>query len=164
MSAEFYPRVVPLNYMELIDINLADEQQVDTVVALFEAQLLEHEIETAADDLRKAIQKVVSEPTYGFILVATEDGGPPIGVAYATALLSLEHGGISGWLEELFVLPEQRDQGIGSRLIAEVLVQARKRGWRALDLEVDITHERVAALYLRHQFRPLSRSRFYQML
>ena len=164
MGAEFSPRVVTLNYMELIDINLADEQQVDSVVALFEAQLLEHEIDTAADDLRKAIQKVVLEPTSGFILVATEDGGSPIGVAYAASLLSLEHGGISGWLEELFVLPERRDKGIGSRLIAEVLVQARKRGWRALDLEVDITHERAAALYLRHQFRPLSRSRFYQML
>jgi GNAT superfamily N-acetyltransferase len=150
--------------MDSIAIDLADEQQVDAVAALFEAQLREHEIETASDNLRKAVQRVVAEPRYGFILVAVEDGGPPIGVAYAASLLSVEHGGISGWLEELYVMPQRREQGIGSRLIAEVLAQARKRGWRALDLEVDITHERAAALYLRHQFRPLARSRFYRML
>ena len=160
------PRVEPgtLNYMDLIDIGRADEQQVDSAVALFEAQLLEHKIDTAAADLRKAIQAAIAESRYGFILVALDDGGEPIGVAYAASLLSLEHGGISGWLEELYVLPKRRGQGIGSRLLEEVIAQAKKRGWRALDLEVDITHERAATLYLRHQYRPLSRSRFYRVL
>jgi ribosomal protein S18 acetylase RimI-like enzyme len=153
-----------LSNMDSIVINLVGEQQIDAVVALFEAQLREHKIDTASDDLRNAVQKIIADPGYGFLLAAIEDGGTPIGVAYAASLLSLEHGGISGWLEELYVLPERRGQGIGSRLIAEVIAEGRKRDWRAVDLEVDITHERASALYLRHQFRPLSRSRFYRML
>jgi GNAT superfamily N-acetyltransferase len=150
--------------MDLIDISLANEQQIIAVVALFEAQLLEHRIDTAADDLGKAIRTVVAEPRNGFIIAALDSNGTPVGVAYGSSLLSLEHGGISGWLEELYVLPERRGQGIGSRLLAEVIAQARKRGWRALDLEVDVTHERAAVLYLRHQFQPHSRNRFYRLL
>jgi GNAT superfamily N-acetyltransferase len=150
--------------MDSIVISPVREQQIDAVVALFEAQLREHKIETACDDLRKAVRKIIADPNYGFLLAAVEDSGTPVGVAYAASLLSLEHGGISGWLEELYVLPERRGQGIGSRLIAEVIAEGRKLGWRAVDLEVDITHERAAALYLRNEFLPLSRSRFYRML
>jgi ribosomal protein S18 acetylase RimI-like enzyme len=90
--------------------------------------------------------------------------GSPIGVAYASSLLSLEHGGVSGWIEELYVSPQWGGQGIGSRLIEEVVSLAKEAGWRALDLEVDATHQRVKALYARHQFRSLPRSRFYRAL
>jgi maltose/maltodextrin transport system permease protein len=55
------------------------------------------------------------------MLVAKAPDGGSIGVAYASSLLSLEHGGVSGWLEELYVLPQWRGLGIGSRLIAEVV-------------------------------------------
>jgi GNAT superfamily N-acetyltransferase len=71
------------------------------------------------------------------MLVANAPDGGSIGVAYASSLLSLEHGGVSGWLEELYVLPQWRGRGIGSRLVAEVIAHARELGWRALDLEVE---------------------------
>jgi GNAT superfamily N-acetyltransferase len=145
-------------------IGPVDAQLLDAVVALFEAQLREHAITTPRDDLRGAIQQVIADQRYGFMLAATAPDGRPIGVAYASSLLSLEHGGVSGWLEELYVLPQWRGQGIGSRLIEEVVIHARKLGWRALDLEVDAAHQRAVLLYVRHQFQPHSRSRFYRML
>jgi GNAT superfamily N-acetyltransferase len=145
-------------------INLMDAQNMDAVVRLFEAQLQEHRITTCRGDLRSAVQAVKADPRYGFILVASAPDGNPIGVAYASSLLSLEHGGFSGWLEELYVLPEWRGQGIGSRLIAEVVARARELGWRAIDLEVDASHRRAISLYARHQFQPHSRSRFYRVL
>jgi len=49
-------------------------------------------------------------------------------------------------------------------LIEEVVARAKEAGWRALDLEVDATHPRAKALYVRHEFRPLLRSRFYRVL
>ncbi len=130
-----------------------DGDKLDSVVALFEAQLLEHDIVTGRDDLKSAVQTVVAEPQYGFMLVASGIDGEPVGVAYASRLLSLEHGGISGWLEELYVLPQWRNLGIGSQLITAVVAHARNLGWRAIDLEVESSHHRVISLYARHHFR-----------
>jgi GNAT superfamily N-acetyltransferase len=150
--------------MDSVAINLVDAEKLDAVVALFEAQLREHEITTSRDDLRMVIWTVIADQRHGFMFEASALDGRPIAVAYASSLLSLEHGGVSGWLEELYVLPRWRNRGIGSRLVAEVIVHARELGWRALDLEVEASHQRVISLYVRHEFRPHSRSRFYRML
>jgi ribosomal protein S18 acetylase RimI-like enzyme len=145
-------------------ISLVDGDKCDSVVALFEAQLLEHDIVPGRDDLESAIRTVVDEPRYGFMLVANGLDGQTVGVAYASCLLSLEHGGISGWLEELYVLPQWRNLGIGSQLIRAAISHARELGWRAIDLEVESSHQRAISLYARHQFRPLSRTRYVRPL
>jgi GNAT superfamily N-acetyltransferase len=150
--------------MGLATITLVDAETLDAVIGLLEAQLREHEITTSRDDLRAVAQTVIADRRHGFMLVARTPDGSPIGVAYANSLLSLEHGGASGWIEELYVLPQWRGRGIGSRLIAEVVARAKELGWRALDLEVEASHQRAISLYARHQFQPHSRSRFYQIL
>ena len=150
--------------MSLATITLVDAETLDAVTGLLEAQLREHEITTSRDDLRAVAQTVIADNRHGFMLVARAPDGSPIGVAYASSLLSMEHGGVSGWLEELYVLPEWRGRGIGSRLIAEAIARAKEIGWRALDLEVEASHERAISLYARHEFLPHFRSRFYRIL
>ena len=150
--------------MATCTINSVDARHVDALVALFEGQLQEHSIDTSQENLRTVIEAVIADPRYGFILAAIAPDGSVVGAAYASSLLSFEHGGISGWLEELYVLPQWRDQGIGSQLLAAVIAHAKTVGWRALDLEVDATHQRAVPLYTRHEFHPRSRSRFYRML
>ena len=150
--------------MKLVTISLVDTRMLDAVVGFFEAQLQEHEILSSRKDLRQVAETVMRDPRYGFMLVASAPDGSPIGVAYASSLLSMEHGGVSGWIEELYVSPQWRGQGIGSRLIDEVVARAKEAGWRALDLEVDVSHQRAKSLYLRHQFRSHRRSRFYRVL
>ena len=145
-------------------MSLLDARQLDCAVALFSAQLKEHGITTPADDLRSVAQSVVADPRYGFIVLASTVEAGPVGIAYASCLLSLEHGGISGWLEELYVLPEWRGRGIGSRLVAEVITRAKELGWRAIDLEVDAGHQRAISLYLRHQFQLHSRTRLFRTI
>ena len=150
--------------ISLLDAETLDAETLDAVIGLLEAQLREHEITTSRDDLRAVAQTVIADRRHGFILVARAPDASPIGVAYASSLLSLEHGGVSGWIEELYVLPQWRGWGIGSRLITEVVARAKESGWRALDLEVEASHQRVISLYARHQFQPHSRSRFYRIL
>jgi GNAT superfamily N-acetyltransferase len=83
-----------------------------------------------------------------------------VGVAYAAAHLSAEHGGTIGWLEELYVRPAARGGGIGSALLRAVTKRAGELQWRALELEVVAGHERAVPLYLRHGFSAASRARF----
>ncbi|HZC36511.1 MAG TPA: GNAT family N-acetyltransferase [Chthoniobacterales bacterium] len=145
-------------------ISLVDAQTLDMVIDLFEAQLREHDIIRSRDDLFAVARTVITDGRYGFMLVARASDGSPIGVAYVSCLLSMEHGGVSGWLEELYVLPDWRGRGIGSRLIAEVAACAKAMGWRALDLEVEASHERAVSLYARHEFLPHCRTRLYRIL
>jgi ribosomal protein S18 acetylase RimI-like enzyme len=152
------------HFMDSLAVNLVNAEKLDAVAALFEAQLREHKITTPRDDLRMVIWTVIADQRHGFMLEASVPDGSPIAVAYASSLLSLEHGGVSGWLEELYVLPQWRGRGIGSRLVGEVIAHARELGWRALDLEVEASHQRAISLYVRHQFQPHSRSRFFRIL
>jgi GNAT superfamily N-acetyltransferase len=145
-------------------ISFLEPQQLDSAITLFSAQLKEHGIMTPADDLRSVAQRVVADPSYGFILLASTVEAGAVGIAYASCLLSLEHGGISGWLEELYVLPEWRGCGIGSRLVTEVVRHAKELGWRAIDLEVDAGHQRAISLYLRHHFQLHSRTRLFRTM
>ena len=144
-----------------IQVRFLEAGDVGEVIELFQRQLLEHQIESNEADLRNVIATILDQPRHGFILVATVTGAGMVGVALASAFLGVEHGGESGWLEELFVRPEWRQQGVGNRLLTEVLRVARSRGWRALDLEVETDHERAIPLYERHGFRPHSRKHFF---
>jgi ribosomal protein S18 acetylase RimI-like enzyme len=68
------------------------------------------------------------------------------------------------WLEELYVAEEGRGRGTGTALVRAACVEATRRGCRAMELEVEASHQRVAALYRREGFRPLARSRWVRLL
>ena len=138
-------------------------QELSSLVALFEMQMREHGVKSSREILLAALNILRAQPEQGFVLSATCDNALA-GVAYAARILSLEHGGWSGWLEELYVLPERRGCGVGSQLLAAVIDGATERGWAALDIEVDINHQRVIPLYTRHSFEAVNRTRFVRRL
>jgi len=148
---------------EALVIRLIEPAETEVAASLFHAQLREHDLGGSVEELRAVIHSVISDPALGFILLAWADA-TAVGAAFAAAHTSLEHGGAIGWLEELYVSPAFRSQGIGSRLLVEIISRARQLKWRGIELEVVAGHERASALYLRHGFRSLSRKRFVRML
>ncbi|MDQ3198104.1 MAG: GNAT family N-acetyltransferase [Verrucomicrobiota bacterium] len=137
--------------------------QLPSVAALFELQLAEHNVERSSAELIAGLEILLAKPTQGFVLVAMAHD-KPIGVAYGSCILSLEHGGWSGWLDELYVLPKWRGRGVGSVLLSAVITEAKARGWAALDLEVEVDHARVIPLYERHRFELVRRTRYVRRL
>jgi GNAT superfamily N-acetyltransferase len=131
----------------------------DVVVALLVAQMREHRVPAEPAQLRKVLVNVMEDDRRGFILVS-KDVGTVVGVAYVATILSVEHGGPVGWLEELYVTPRCRGQGIGAALLVAVLERARQVGMVAIDLEVDVEHQRAESLYRRFGFHSLPRSRW----
>jgi GNAT superfamily N-acetyltransferase len=140
-------------------VQLLDDSQIDAAVKLLTAQLEEHEIFTSSDALREVTRAVAHDSRHGFMLLAQAEA-ELVGIAYAAAHLSAEHGGAIGWLEELYVRPEWRGRGAGAALLGEVIARAQARHWRGLELEVVAGHERAVPLYMRHGFLPLTRTRF----
>ena len=140
-------------------IESAQPVELNEIVALLSAQLAEHDMPVLEERLLDVVQMVLADSREGFILVAREDDRL-VGLAYAAAHLSAEHGGTIGWLEELYVVPERRGRGVGSQLLEATLTRACELDWRGLELEVVAGHERAAALYERHGFAALARQRY----
>lgn len=141
-----------------VEIFTTDAQHLEAIAPLFEAQLREHGVSPDAEILRASLHTVLERASHGFILAAYSQG-IPIGVAYAACILSIEYGGLSGWLDELYVQPAYRGLGVGSQLLQSVVHFAKEREWRAIDLEVDAQHQRAIALYHRLGFEPVARTR-----
>lgn len=122
-------------------------------------QLAEHDVQMTADQLIPILRRVVADPMHGFLLIVWE-GTRVIGVAYAATLLSAEHCGFISSLEELYVLPDWRQKGVGTALLTAVFDRATSAGMKSIELEVDAGHGRVVSLYQRFGFRRLDRSRW----
>jgi ribosomal protein S18 acetylase RimI-like enzyme len=63
--------------------------------------------------------------------------GRVIGYVVLTWSFSLESGGLDGYIDELFLEPEVRGRGIGTRVLAQAVLEARRRGCLRLCLEVE---------------------------
>lgn len=147
----------------MITIQKAGNKDLDSLLKLLVHQFCEHEISLYQGELKQAIYKMVTEENLGFFLLA-RDGDLALGVAAVSFAWTLEHGGRSAWLDELYVVPEHREKGIGGKLIEEVLREATRQGCLAIDLEVEEGHRRSEGLYARLGFEPLERSRWARKL
>ena len=145
------------------EITLVAPADFAVVADLLVRQMHEHRIDRQPDEMREVVRRVQEHPDWGFILAA-KVSGRVAGVAYVAAILSAEHGGMAGYLEELYVIPEERQRGIGQGLLRAAIDRTKELGWKALELEVDIEHERAVALYKRFGFTELPRSRWLLMM
>jgi ribosomal protein S18 acetylase RimI-like enzyme len=161
-----------------IEIRHAGPDDFAVVRALLREQFAEHAIEVADDALDAALRAVLADRAApdcaapdraapdrarGFFLLAQVEQRLA-GVAYVALTWTLEHGGRTAWLEELYVPPELRNRGIGRALLRAALGTARERGCAAVDLEVERDHARAENLYRREGFAPLARSRWVRRL
>jgi GNAT superfamily N-acetyltransferase len=129
------------------------------ILPLILDQFREHSIPAETEQLENSIRVVLADNRLGFFLTA-RTGQDLAGIAYVAFSWSLEHFGRSAWLEELYVRPELRNQGVGRRLLDEVLTRAAELGAEAIDLEVDRAHARAENLYRRNGFVLLPRARW----
>jgi diamine N-acetyltransferase len=77
-----------------------------------------------------------------------ELAGRRIGYVVLSWSFSIEAGGREACVDELYLVPEARNRGLGSRVLALVEAEARAFGVRRIFLEVE-RHNRVIGLYRR---------------
>src|SRR5262245_12098101 len=138
-----------------IEVRSATPSDSETVTELLMAQFREHNIDMPPEAARSAVEGLLADQTRGFILIAVQ-AATAVGVACVSFTWTLEHGGKSAWLDELFVVPEQRNDGIGKEMIDAVIDKARATSCAAVDLEVDSSHSRAENLYGCAGFKSLS--------
>jgi ribosomal protein S18 acetylase RimI-like enzyme len=133
------------------------------LIDLLHQQFNEHDIQCSADVLEVAVTEMLKREDLGMFLVS-RDGDQVIGFAAISFAWTLEHGGKSAWLDELYVLPGRRGAGVGAMMIDSILVAAEKAGCLAIDLEVEEEHQRAEHLYRRKGFERLRRNRWAKSL
>lgn len=146
-----------------VRIHIATRADRDDVLRLLALQFAEHDIILEAARLEYVVDGQLDTPRNGRILVARLEGRV-VGIAAISYLWTLEHGGMSCWLDELYVEPALRSHRIGTQLIHAAMECASKDGCVAMDLEVEASHSRAANLYRREGFTAHARARFVRML
>lgn len=124
----------------------ATRSDTDAAGKLLAAQLEEHSLPAAPQQIARGLEAVFAAGKASTFLIA-EDDGRPVGVCLANRIASIEYGGPALVIEELFVLPASRNRGVGRALLGYLLKMARSEALQAVELEVDPGHEPARALY-----------------
>jgi GNAT superfamily N-acetyltransferase len=101
-------------------------------------------------NVRKNLTELFQNSHYGVIYVACDQQVP---IAYLVVCFdfSLEYRGKGAWVDELFVEPTHRGQGIGTQLLDLAEFASREHGAQFLHLEVNHGN-RAIKLYRRRDF------------
>lgn len=140
-----------------MDILVPATDDADTLVELwldladgqrsYGSRLLTHE---NSERIRKSILYhivnetllvAVDDSIQGFVMFSTEDGG------YA-------QDRNRGVIENLYVRPQYRNDGVGSELLAAAEARLTDRGVDTISLEVLATNDRGREFYARHGYEP----------
>jgi ribosomal protein S18 acetylase RimI-like enzyme len=105
-----------------------------------EAGLTLNRVSTSA-----ALHDLLSSPSLGCIWLAQLDN-VAVGHTVLTVRFTMEHEGLSGYIDDLYVEPRHRRLGVGRGLLRELLAECHSRGCKSLQAEVG--QENAAALSL----------------
>ena len=100
--------------------------------------------------VRENLSELLHNPVYGLIYIAREEQ-TSVGYLVICFDYSLEYRGKGAWIDELFVEPAHRGQGIGTQLLELAESASRKHHAQCLHLEVNHGN-RAIELYRRCGF------------
>jgi GNAT superfamily N-acetyltransferase len=140
--------------MTIVRLSIDDAPEVlDSVLALLrelgqEAEDLGRlDIERTLDGWRRLAERI-------HVFAARDAGGAIVGVLTVCEEFAIYANGLLGVINEMYVAPSSRSQGVGKRLIDEAKALARELGWSRLDVTApeSARWERTRAFYRREGF------------
>jgi ribosomal protein S18 acetylase RimI-like enzyme len=99
-----------------------------------------------------ALRRLIGDPSLGFVGVV-EVEARPVGYFIVTWGYDLEWGGRDSFLTDLYLEPDARGAGLGTRVLASIEEVARHAGAAALHLMVRPANQPAVRLYTRAGFR-----------
>ena len=97
------------------------------------------------------LQRLLAEPPAGLIWVA-ESQRTLVGYLIVVLVMSVEHQGLMGEIDEFFVLPAARSRGTGSQLLAAAEAALARRGCVRLQLQLGAANSAARSFYQRRGY------------
>ena len=79
-------------------------------------------------------------------------GAPLVGIALVTLRTNVWYDGLVGLLDELYVVPDRRNQGIGTAVLKAAEAEVVNRGGEVLEIGVDGEDDDAQRFYERHGY------------
>ncbi len=98
------------------------------------------------------------------LVLLSGDPEIPTGFAFLTLRPTPYYDGPLAQLEELYVQPDLRDQGIGTALLKTAILRVRERGGAEMHINVDEVDADTRRFYERHGFTNIQPGKDYRML
>jgi GNAT superfamily N-acetyltransferase len=102
--------------------------------------------EPSDDEMLAGVRRIMAGGDGVYLLAATA-GAAPAGVAQLRFRWSVWKGAEDCWLEDLYVRDAARRAGLGRALVGAAVRQARERGCRRIELDVNEDNAVARALY-----------------
>jgi ribosomal protein S18 acetylase RimI-like enzyme len=103
--------------------------------------------EPALDQIRATTAVLLEDPATEFLLASPGGDRPAAGVCQLRYRLSVWTGADDCWLEDLYVNEGARGTRLGRALVDAAVEQARARGCRRIELDVNETNRDAIAFY-----------------
>jgi ribosomal protein S18 acetylase RimI-like enzyme len=129
----------------------AEPDDLPLVLRLMEGFYRDTDTAFHAKAAERALRALVADPFLGRLFLI-EIGGTPAGYVVLTLGFSLEFLGRDAFVDELYVIPENRGRGLGQAAIRFLESVALELGVQALHLEVGPDNESALGLYRRAGF------------
>jgi ribosomal protein S18 acetylase RimI-like enzyme len=137
---------------------------VDRLLAMMRAFYVEDGTITYVPELlRPAVERLMGDDSLGRLWLI-DAGRPSAGYLVVVWGYSLEFHGRDAFVDEVYLEPDCRNRGVGSRALALAEKACRAAGVRALHLEVERPNTRAQELYRHLGFRDHDRYLMTKML
>lgn len=136
--------------MQLVPALASDEP----MLAVYLRQLREDDPEEGVYDETRclpAMRRLLADPRFGRVWMI-DVNGETVGYVVLALGYSIEFGGVTAFVDELFVARGRRNRGIGTRTLKLITGEARRLGVAVLMLEVTRSNAAARHVYSRAGF------------
>lgn len=119
--------------MSTFDFRIANEQQTHEVAVLLEKLFEEVGHTPDAEAIAAVFEEIDADDRHATLLAYDEDDDIA-GIITIAECISLYAGGYIGVINELYVLPPYRSEGLGKQLLDAAKALGESRGWKRLEV------------------------------
>ena len=129
-----------------VAVRAATAEDIGPLVLLMEEFYAESGYQLDTRWAASSFTDLLSQPDWGRTWLA-HSRGQPIGHAVLSVRYTMEHGGLSGYVDDLFVRPSFRRRGAAPALLDELFKDCRARGCRSVQVEVASANAAALEVY-----------------
>lgn len=137
----------------MLAVRLATPSDIPVLVELMREFYEESGFALETDWAARAFSELMAEPGRGAVWLINDDG-VAVGHVVLSVRFAMEFGGLSGYVDDLFVRPAHRRKGAATAGLEALVVECHRRSCRSIHVEVGPDNAAALALYRRHGFAP----------